>query len=166
MDHTYTRHQLLRMERKVLIALKFNLSYCPPLHFVFLFASIARCSAMVNLNLSRTSSGDRLVGMLRPTVIFVLFFGVYATRWCGWLGICWSCLSWRASVWCSHPCNWQEQPSAWPAKFCRNPSRQRVKLPGIWPPAFIQAGMYVESLLWGDFTVFANYYFVCLLNQC
>ncbi|XP_063762471.1 cyclin N-terminal domain-containing protein 2 isoform X1 [Eleginops maclovinus] len=47
MDHTYTKHQLLRMERKVLLALKFDLSYCPPLHFLLLLASIARCSAMV-----------------------------------------------------------------------------------------------------------------------
>ncbi|XP_008282737.1 cyclin-P [Stegastes partitus] len=47
MDHTYTKHQLLRMERKVLYGLKFDLSYCPPLHFLLLFASIARCSAMV-----------------------------------------------------------------------------------------------------------------------
>uniref|UniRef100_A0A3Q1GP55 Cyclin P n=1 Tax=Acanthochromis polyacanthus TaxID=80966 RepID=A0A3Q1GP55_9TELE len=47
MDHTYTKHQLLRMERKVLCGLKFDLSYCPPLHFLLLFASIARCSAMV-----------------------------------------------------------------------------------------------------------------------
>nr|XP_020456108.1 cyclin N-terminal domain-containing protein 2 isoform X2 [Monopterus albus] len=44
MDHTYTKHQLLRMERKVLCGLKFDLSYCPPLHFLLLFASIARCS--------------------------------------------------------------------------------------------------------------------------
>ncbi|KAI9537181.1 hypothetical protein NQZ68_027222 [Dissostichus eleginoides] len=47
MDHTYTKHQLLRMERKVLLALKFDLSYCPPLHFLLLLASIARCSAKV-----------------------------------------------------------------------------------------------------------------------
>uniref|UniRef100_A0A3Q0SMB2 Cyclin P n=1 Tax=Amphilophus citrinellus TaxID=61819 RepID=A0A3Q0SMB2_AMPCI len=47
MDHTYTKHQLLRMERKVLSGLKFELSYSPPLHFLLLFASIARCSAMV-----------------------------------------------------------------------------------------------------------------------
>ncbi|XP_076591389.1 cyclin-P [Chaetodon auriga] len=45
MDHTYTKHQLLRMERKVLCGLKFDLSYCPPLHFLILLASIARCSA-------------------------------------------------------------------------------------------------------------------------
>ncbi|TKS81316.1 G2/mitotic-specific cyclin-B [Collichthys lucidus] len=44
MDHTYTKHQLLRMERKVLCGLKFDLSYCPPLHFLVLLASIARCS--------------------------------------------------------------------------------------------------------------------------
>ncbi|KAE8295534.1 Cyclin N-terminal domain-containing protein 2 [Larimichthys crocea] len=44
MDHTYTKHQLLRMERKVLCSLKFDLSYCPPLHFLVLLASIARCS--------------------------------------------------------------------------------------------------------------------------
>ncbi|XP_010773821.1 cyclin-P isoform X2 [Notothenia coriiceps] len=47
MDHTYTKHQLLRMERKVLLALKFDLSYCPPLHFLLVLASIARCSAKV-----------------------------------------------------------------------------------------------------------------------
>lgn len=45
MDHTYTKHHLLRMERKVLCGLKFNLSYCAPLHFLLLFASVARCSA-------------------------------------------------------------------------------------------------------------------------
>uniref|UniRef100_A0A665V1N9 Cyclin N-terminal domain containing 2 n=1 Tax=Echeneis naucrates TaxID=173247 RepID=A0A665V1N9_ECHNA len=45
MDHTYTKHQLLRMERKVLCGLKFNLSYSPPLHFLVLLASVARCSA-------------------------------------------------------------------------------------------------------------------------
>lgn len=73
MDHTYTRHQLLRMERKVLCALKFNLSYCPPLHFVFLFASIARCSAMVNLNLSGSSSGDRLPRYFKAYSEFFLF---------------------------------------------------------------------------------------------
>ncbi|XP_068174259.1 cyclin-P [Antennarius striatus] len=47
MDHTYTKHQLLRMERKVLCGLKFDLSYSPPLHFLVLFASIARCNAKV-----------------------------------------------------------------------------------------------------------------------
>ncbi|XP_035010697.2 cyclin N-terminal domain-containing protein 2 [Hippoglossus stenolepis] len=47
MDHTYTKHQLLRLERKVLCGLKFDLTYCPPLHFLLLFASIARCSAKV-----------------------------------------------------------------------------------------------------------------------
>lgn len=50
MDHTYTKHQLLRMERKVLLGLKFDLSYCPPLHFLLLLASIARCSAKVDLH--------------------------------------------------------------------------------------------------------------------
>ncbi|XP_068440326.1 cyclin-P [Clinocottus analis] len=45
MDHTYTKHQLLRMERKVLLGLKFDLSYCPPLLFLLLLASVARCSA-------------------------------------------------------------------------------------------------------------------------
>ncbi|KAL7399756.1 hypothetical protein ABVT39_001176 [Epinephelus coioides] len=47
MDHAYTKHQLLRMERKVLLGLKFDLSYCPPLHFLLLLASVARCSAKV-----------------------------------------------------------------------------------------------------------------------
>lgn len=49
MDHTYTRHQLLRMERKVLCGLKFDLSYTPPLHFLLLLAAVARCSAKVAL---------------------------------------------------------------------------------------------------------------------
>lgn len=44
MDYTYTKQQVLRMERKVLNRLKFDLSYCPPLHFLLLFASVARCS--------------------------------------------------------------------------------------------------------------------------
>nr|XP_057936996.1 cyclin N-terminal domain-containing protein 2 isoform X2 [Doryrhamphus excisus] len=47
MDHAYTKHQLLRMERKVFNGLKFNLSYCQPLHFLHLLASIAHCSAQV-----------------------------------------------------------------------------------------------------------------------
>ncbi|XP_056138821.1 cyclin N-terminal domain-containing protein 2 [Lampris incognitus] len=47
MDNTYSKHQLLRMERKVLCGLKFDLTYCPPLHFLLLSASIARCSAKV-----------------------------------------------------------------------------------------------------------------------
>ncbi|XP_061683039.1 cyclin N-terminal domain-containing protein 2 [Syngnathoides biaculeatus] len=47
MDHAYTKQQLLRMERKVLIGLKFNLSFCPPLHFLLLLASVARCSAQM-----------------------------------------------------------------------------------------------------------------------
>ncbi|XP_074534863.1 cyclin-P isoform X2 [Halichoeres trimaculatus] len=47
MDHTYTKHQLLRMERKILCGLKFDLSYCSPLHFLILLASVARCSAKV-----------------------------------------------------------------------------------------------------------------------
>ncbi|XP_038548805.1 cyclin N-terminal domain-containing protein 2 isoform X2 [Micropterus salmoides] len=47
MDHTYTKHQLLRLERKVLCGLKFDLSYCPPLHFLLILASVARCSAKV-----------------------------------------------------------------------------------------------------------------------
>ncbi|XP_041849937.1 cyclin N-terminal domain-containing protein 2 [Melanotaenia boesemani] len=47
MDNAYSKHQLLRMERKVLSALKFDLSYSPPLHFLLLFACVARCSAMV-----------------------------------------------------------------------------------------------------------------------
>ncbi|CAG6006395.1 unnamed protein product [Menidia menidia] len=45
MDNAYTRNQLLRLERKVLCALKFDLSYCPSLHFLLLFASVARASA-------------------------------------------------------------------------------------------------------------------------
>uniref|UniRef100_A0A8C6T394 Cyclin N-terminal domain containing 2 n=1 Tax=Neogobius melanostomus TaxID=47308 RepID=A0A8C6T394_9GOBI len=45
MDYTYTKQQVLRMERKVLNRLKFDLSYFPPLHFLLLFATVARCSA-------------------------------------------------------------------------------------------------------------------------
>lgn len=44
MDHTYTKHQLLRMERKVLCGLQFDLSYTQPLHFLILFAAVAHCS--------------------------------------------------------------------------------------------------------------------------
>ncbi|XP_013875377.1 cyclin-P [Austrofundulus limnaeus] len=47
MDHAYTKHQLLRMERKVLCALKFDLAHCPALHFLLIFASVARCSTTV-----------------------------------------------------------------------------------------------------------------------
>nr|XP_015830335.2 cyclin N-terminal domain-containing protein 2 isoform X2 [Nothobranchius furzeri] len=47
MDHAYTKHQLLRMERKVLSSLKFDLSCCPALHFLLIFSSVAHCSAMV-----------------------------------------------------------------------------------------------------------------------
>ncbi|XP_072314775.1 cyclin-P [Eucyclogobius newberryi] len=45
MDYTYTPRELLRLERKVLSRLKFDLAYCAPLHFLLLFASVARCSA-------------------------------------------------------------------------------------------------------------------------
>lgn len=47
MENTYTTHQLLRMERRVLCGLKFELSYSPPLHFLLLSTSIARCSDQV-----------------------------------------------------------------------------------------------------------------------
>ncbi|XP_061576205.1 cyclin N-terminal domain-containing protein 2 [Cololabis saira] len=47
MDQAYTKHQLLRMERRVLCALKFDLSYCPPLHFLLLSGCMARCGALV-----------------------------------------------------------------------------------------------------------------------
>ncbi|XP_020500267.1 cyclin N-terminal domain-containing protein 2 isoform X1 [Labrus bergylta] len=47
MDHTYTKHQLLRMERKVLCGLKFDLAYCSPQYFLVLLAAVARCSAKV-----------------------------------------------------------------------------------------------------------------------
>lgn len=57
MDHTYTKHQLLRMERRVLLGLKFDLSYCPPLLFLLLLASVARCSPKVDL---------RVVLLVRP----------------------------------------------------------------------------------------------------
>lgn len=56
MDHTYTKQQVLRMERRVLCALHFNLSYCCPLNFLCIFASIGQCSASVSPSWSRSSS--------------------------------------------------------------------------------------------------------------
>ncbi|XP_059932310.1 cyclin N-terminal domain-containing protein 2 [Gadus macrocephalus] len=47
MDNGYTRKQLLRMERRVLSGLQFDLSHCSPLDFLLFTASIARCSAKV-----------------------------------------------------------------------------------------------------------------------
>ncbi|XP_031429404.1 cyclin N-terminal domain-containing protein 2 isoform X2 [Clupea harengus] len=44
MENTYTPHQLLRMERRVLCGLEFELSYTPPLHFLLLSTCIAQCS--------------------------------------------------------------------------------------------------------------------------
>lgn len=131
MDHTYTKHQLLRMERKVLCALHFDLSYCPPLHFLLLFASVARCSATVHPHPLRSTC----------CCVLVKVWADYAFRWCGWLVICWSSLCWRASVWCFCPYSWLEQPSAWPAKFYRSVRHQREKLRGVWLPASMLAGM-------------------------
>ncbi|CAL8360942.1 unnamed protein product [Merluccius merluccius] len=47
MDNGYTKRQLLRMERKVLCGLQFDLSHCPPLHFLLLTAAVARSSTKV-----------------------------------------------------------------------------------------------------------------------
>ncbi|XP_059362120.1 cyclin N-terminal domain-containing protein 2 [Carassius carassius] len=47
MENTYSKKQLLRMERRVLTGLKFDLYHCPPLHFLLISASIARCSDKV-----------------------------------------------------------------------------------------------------------------------
>ncbi|XP_073706115.1 cyclin-P [Garra rufa] len=47
MENAYSKKQLLRMERRVLTGLKFNLYYCPPLHFLLISASVARCSDKV-----------------------------------------------------------------------------------------------------------------------
>ncbi|XP_029528000.1 cyclin N-terminal domain-containing protein 2 isoform X3 [Oncorhynchus nerka] len=47
MENGYSNRQLLRMERRVLTELKFELSHCSPLHFLLLSASIAHCSAKV-----------------------------------------------------------------------------------------------------------------------
>ncbi|XP_055029571.2 cyclin-P [Misgurnus anguillicaudatus] len=44
MENAYSKKQLLRMERRVLTGLKFDLFHCPPLHFLLISASIARCS--------------------------------------------------------------------------------------------------------------------------
>ncbi|GAA6080325.1 cyclin N-terminal domain-containing protein 2 isoform X2 [Tachysurus ichikawai] len=47
MANTYSKKQLLRMERRVLCTLKFELSLTPPIHFLLLSAYIARCSEKV-----------------------------------------------------------------------------------------------------------------------
>ncbi|XP_066560165.1 cyclin-P isoform X2 [Amia ocellicauda] len=47
MENTYSKKQLLRMERKVLMELHFDLSYCHPLHFLLLNGAIAHSSAQV-----------------------------------------------------------------------------------------------------------------------
>uniref|UniRef100_A0A671LZG3 Cyclin N-terminal domain containing 2 n=1 Tax=Sinocyclocheilus anshuiensis TaxID=1608454 RepID=A0A671LZG3_9TELE len=47
MENAYSKKQLLRMERRVLTWLKFDLYHCPPLHFLLISASIARCSDKV-----------------------------------------------------------------------------------------------------------------------
>ncbi|KAK3548682.1 hypothetical protein QTP70_016430 [Hemibagrus guttatus] len=47
MANTYSRKQLLRMERRVLCTLKFDLSHTPPIHFLLLSAYIARCGEKV-----------------------------------------------------------------------------------------------------------------------
>uniref|UniRef100_A0A8C2BTH2 V-akt murine thymoma viral oncogene homolog 2 n=2 Tax=Cyprinus carpio TaxID=7962 RepID=A0A8C2BTH2_CYPCA len=47
MENAYSKKQLLRMERRVLTGLKFDLYHCPPLHFLLISASIARCSNKV-----------------------------------------------------------------------------------------------------------------------
>ncbi|XP_065328033.1 cyclin N-terminal domain-containing protein 2 [Pelmatolapia mariae] len=78
MDHTYTKHQFLRMERKVLSGLKFELSYSPPLHFLLIFASVARCSAMVD---GQHFCQDILCALIRkiqchPIRLFVALGGV------------------------------------------------------------------------------------------
>ncbi|XP_063060522.1 cyclin N-terminal domain-containing protein 2 isoform X2 [Engraulis encrasicolus] len=44
MENAYTKGQLLKMERKVLCILKFELSYTSPHHFLLLLTTIARCS--------------------------------------------------------------------------------------------------------------------------
>ncbi|XP_060778860.1 cyclin N-terminal domain-containing protein 2 [Neoarius graeffei] len=47
MANTYSKKQFLRMERRVLCTLKFNLSHTPPIHFLLLSAYIARCGEKV-----------------------------------------------------------------------------------------------------------------------
>ncbi|KAM9481223.1 cyclin-P [Clarias gariepinus] len=47
MANTYSKKQLLRMERRVLCTLKFDLSHTPPIHFLLLSAYIARCGEKV-----------------------------------------------------------------------------------------------------------------------
>lgn len=50
MANTYSKKQLLRMERRVLCTLKFDLSHTPPIHFLLLSAYIARCGEKVHTN--------------------------------------------------------------------------------------------------------------------
>ncbi|XP_051512170.1 cyclin N-terminal domain-containing protein 2 [Myxocyprinus asiaticus] len=48
MENTYSKKQLLRMERRVLTGLKFDLYLCPSLHFLLIPASVAHCSDKVS----------------------------------------------------------------------------------------------------------------------
>lgn len=43
--HVFTKQQLLHMEPKLLIGLKFQLSYCPPLRFVAIFSTVSQRGA-------------------------------------------------------------------------------------------------------------------------
>ncbi|KAL7878239.1 hypothetical protein AOLI_G00092130 [Acnodon oligacanthus] len=47
MANAYNKKQFLRMERRVLVGLQFELFHCPPIHFLLLSAYIARCSDKV-----------------------------------------------------------------------------------------------------------------------
>ncbi|KAI4879049.1 hypothetical protein NFI96_031280, partial [Prochilodus magdalenae] len=47
MANAYSKKQFLRMERRVLVGLQFELFHCPPIHFLLLSAYIARCSDKV-----------------------------------------------------------------------------------------------------------------------
>ncbi|MGH0119194.1 UNVERIFIED_CONTAM: hypothetical protein FKN15_013289 [Acipenser sinensis] len=47
MENCFTRKQLLRMERKVLTCLKFDLSYSQPLHFLYIVHTVSQCSQQV-----------------------------------------------------------------------------------------------------------------------
>ncbi|MGH0117949.1 UNVERIFIED_CONTAM: hypothetical protein FKN15_042724 [Acipenser sinensis] len=47
MENCFTRKQLLRMERKVLTCLKFDLSYSQPLHFLYIVHTMSQCSQQV-----------------------------------------------------------------------------------------------------------------------
>ncbi|XP_028651935.2 cyclin N-terminal domain-containing protein 2 isoform X2 [Erpetoichthys calabaricus] len=47
MENSFSKKQLLKMERKILDTLKFDVSYAQPLHFLYVVATVGRCNQKV-----------------------------------------------------------------------------------------------------------------------